>query len=199
MAQVRIRFSFNLNDRFELPSEGLKDVVTKYRQAWQKKEKRIMRGLEKVSGLTFFPNVIDCYIANTKKTSNITSPLIIGGGYRPQDFVHVLTHELIHILAEDNTQNYNWHKAAVAAYPTFHPYVAYHIMTNAVFEALYSEYLHNSDVIIGASENLQLYSRPDLHRPAWEVIETEGYKRVLEKIRAKQRVTPQRFFVEEEE
>ncbi len=197
MALVRIRSSFVLNDRFELPGEGLRKVVTEYRKAWQKKEKKIMKGLAEITGLAFFPNVIDCYIANARKFSNISSPLIIGGGHKPQEFVHVLTHELTHILAEDNKENYNWHKAAEEAYPKVHKHVAYHIMTNAVFEALYTDVLHDTDVIIWATENTHLFSRADLHRPAWEIIEAEGYQNVLQKIKDNQSVVPKQFFSEE--
>lgn len=198
MAFVRIRSSFILNDRFELPSEGLQKAVTGYRRAWQKKEKNIMSGLEKITSLTFFPNVIDCYIANAKKFSNISSPLIIGGGYKPPEFVHILTHELMHILADDNTQKYNWHKAAEAAYPKVHKYVAHHIMTNAVFEALYTDIFHDTDIIIWATENIHFFSRPDLHRSAWETVEKEGYQNVLQKVRNKQVITTQHFFADEE-
>lgn len=197
MALVRIRSSFILNDRFELPSEGLRKVVSGYRKAWQKKEKKIMTGLSKITGLAFFPNVIDCYITNAKKFSNISSPLIVGGGYKPQEFVHILTHELTHILAEDNKQGYNWHKAAEAAYSKLHKHVAHHVMTNAVFEALYTDVLHNTDVIIWATEHIHLFTRSDLHRSAWEVIEAEGYQNVLQKVTDKQVVAPQQFFSEE--
>ena len=58
MTLVRIQSSFLLNDRFELPTKGLERAVKAYQKAWGKVGSKIIRGLERVTGLTFFPNVI---------------------------------------------------------------------------------------------------------------------------------------------
>ena len=190
---MRIQSSFLLNDRFELPTEGLDKAVVGYQRAWKKTGPKIVKGLEKVTGLTFAPNIIDCYIANTKFKGNISNPLIIGGAYKPADFVFVLTHELVHLLADDNQEDYNWHEVAKKLYPKEEKFVAYHIMTNAIQEALYTDVLKNIDLVIqfiSMSDELYL---GETHKPAWDIVEREGYKSVLQKFKDAQFKTKKKF------
>lgn len=193
MTLVRIQSSFLLNDRFELPTDGLDKAVAGYQKAWKKVEKKIIEGLEKVTGLTFFPNVIDCYIANIRFKGNISNPLIIGGAYTPAKFVFVLTHELAHLLADDNKQDYNWHEVAKKLYPKEEKFVAYHIMTNAIQEALYTDVMKNTDLVIQFIEMSDELYLGETHKPALDIVEGEGYKAILKKFKDNQFKTTKKF------
>lgn len=177
---VRIQQSHLLNERFELPSEGLDRVVKSYREAWDKQSERTISGLEEVTGLTFAQNYIDCYIINPNEEGAISYPLIIGGGYKPREFTLLLSHELAHILADDNEQRQNWHERAKLLYPKEEEYVANHILAHAVLEALYTEVFHDTDSII---RDIRYRENYPLHKRSWDIVSEQGYKHIIQTIK----------------
>ncbi|MEK7557573.1 MAG: hypothetical protein AAB538_06330, partial [Patescibacteria group bacterium] len=136
---------------------------------------------------------IDCYIANVRFKGNISNPLSIGGAYTPSQFVFVLTHELAHLLADDNKQDYNWHEVAKKLYPKEEKFVAYHTMTNAIQEALYTDVMKDTDLVIQFIEMSDELYLGDTHKPAWDIVEKEGYKAVLKKFQDNQFKTAKKF------
>ena len=193
MMEVRIQSSFLLNERFELPTEGLAEVVDRYRKAWEKVSQKTITGLEKVTGLPFSHSLIDCYIANSQSRDQISHPLVIGGGYTNREFLNALIHSLIHILADDNQQDYNWHEVAKKLWPKQETFVAYHIMTNAVQEALYTDIMNNTDLVINLISESRDLNRGETHAKAWDVVEEKGYQKVLQDLKDNSFVTDKKF------
>jgi len=190
MTEVRIQQSFLLNNRFELPTAGLSDIVAAYQEAWRPKAKKVIKGLEQVTGLNFAENYIDAYIANPDDRTAISHPLIIGGGFKPREFVYVLTHELVHSLADDNEQSVNWHEVSAALFHSEKWPLANHVMVHAVLEAYYTDVLNNIDHVLWDIRFRRSYP---MHTKAWEIVTLQGYQNILAQLKASQFVTDKRF------
>lgn len=113
LPEIRINFSGLLYDNV---SRGLaKDINEKlpavedchiwtanYRTEWAKYEQKILTTITESLGITFYKPVIDVSIAPFFTPQS--DPLIISFAYYPDQFVDILTHELVHVLLTDNNK-----------------------------------------------------------------------------------------------
>ena len=180
---IRLQIGGLLSKKFNLPTDGLDKKFPILNRAWKKQEKKILNGLEKITGLKFLQNYVDVFLVNPNNTPSISNPIIVvvkkGGTDR---FIRVLCHELIHELCADNTTGVNWHFKIQKIFKKETPTAANHVMVHAILEALYTDMLHKPKEIkkdIKHSQKSLDYNR------AWEIVKEGGYKNIIAKLKSK--------------
>lgn len=181
--KTKIRFYINrlLNELFSLDDSGVQEKSDKLEKAWNRKEKDIMTGLKKITGLSFNKNYIDVFLVNREAVkSSISDPLILRVSDNVDRNLCILVHELIHNLMWDNQQNSNWSLKIQKLFPKENRKTAIHISVHAILEALYTDILENPEMIVEDVKRSQ--NSPD-YRRAWEIVKEEGYKNIIKKLK----------------
>lgn len=157
--------------------------VREYTDAWKPYEKKILRGLHEVLGLEYRQNIIDVYIAPWFNA--FSDPLVIGVMREPDEFIDILTHELIHRLLTDNTTlPYDtwllsrWEKL----FGKGHSIVCLiHIPVHAVHKAIYLDILKAPERLKRDITGNQKSQSID-HVKAWEYVERHDYRAIIKKL-----------------
>jgi antirestriction protein ArdC len=166
---------------------SIKDVdkiVGSYQKAWLKYEKVIMEGMLKTTGLKFHQNTIDVYIAPW--FSAFSDPIVIGIKYQPDNFVDVLTHELLHRLLTDNTQigslklMSKW-KTLFGKRHTFGTIV--HIPVHAIHKAIYLDILKQPSRLQREIDDMETFKAIDYIK-SWNYVQKNDYKRIIKSLLA---------------
>lgn len=164
-------------------SEWTAQKVDQYRKAWRPQERKILRGLVELLGLSFRQNVIDVYVAPYFPTSG--DPLIISTAHEPNVFADILTHELIHRLMTDNTTTPHTLRLSPKLECLYgkRPYAELvHIPVNAIHKALYLDILASPELL---ERNIALnkeYDDTSCIR-AWNYVNSHDYKEIIARLR----------------
>lgn len=159
----------------------MKQVVARYKKAWEPYEKRVIHGMCEVLGLEFRQNTIDVYIAPWFYA--FSDPMIVGVTYAPDRFVEVLAHEIIHRLLTDNVQTEhgtmyaNEWKKLFGYDHTFKTIV--HIPVHAVLQAIFDDVLH--EPARTKNDRKLCRERPD-YDAAWACVEKNGYRTIIKQL-----------------
>ena len=164
-----------------LSDDEYKKIAASYRKAWQPYEKRILKGLYDLLGLHFRQNVIDVYIAPWMNA--YSDPMVIGVMFKPDRFVEILTHELIHrfldennVVSRDERLMDEWKK--MFGKHSFN--VIVHIPVHALMQAIFDDVLHEPQ---RTTHDKKLCEQWEPYHNAWKYVEKVGYKEVIEKLR----------------
>ena len=166
----------------ELPGdEKLEEIVEAYREAWKPYEKKVIEGMCEILGLDFRQNTIDVYIAPWFLA--FSDPMVIGIKSKPDRFVDILTHEILHRLLTDNTRDEypmdyvaKWEKL----FGKDHSFVTLvHIPVHAAHKALLLDVLDEPKRL---ERDIALCSKHEDYKKAWEYVEKNGYKEIIEKL-----------------
>ncbi len=157
--------------------EVLEKRIENYRSEWQKNETKILNAMCKSLGLNFKRNIIDVHIVSGNQRQ-FSHPLVIKSGFSPSDFVDVLTHELIHILLTDNTDNIPTLKNLFPTYFAESYLTLNHILVQAVLKYIYLDILNEPKKLKANIASSKKHSTPDYSR-AWEIVEKEGYLNII--------------------
>ncbi len=165
------------------PPEVTKKRVKDYKKAWDPYEKKILRAIQKVTGLKFKQNYIDVYIAPF--FAAFSDPLVIGTRNEPDAFVDVLTHELIHRICEDNTKypfmkEPDWAKVFGKDYSEN---TLAHIQVHAIHKAIYLDYLKEPERLERDIHSSRTYRNAESYKEAWDYVEKNGYKEVIKQFK----------------
>jgi hypothetical protein len=146
-----------------------------YKEEWSKKGGEILDALCKITTLTFRRDVIDVYIVsgNPRQFSN---PIVIKGSFLPDEFVDVLTHELIHRLFVLNSLPKKIIINEKCSTET--DSVKNHILLHALLKYIYLDILSEPNRLTSNIERSKKHSTKDYVR-AWEIVEKEGYKNLI--------------------
>ena len=155
----------------------VKERVKKYKEEWFKYEKKILEGVCEILDLNFSQNIIDVHIVsgNDRQFSN---PVVIKSGFKPDEFIRSITHELIHRLFSDNLQNVVTSKIFLEMFPDKNELVRNHIITHAVLKFAYLDILENSEMVNKDTEMSSKSSFPE-YKQAWDIVEERGYKELI--------------------
>ncbi len=159
-------------------------IVDSYQKEWKKYEVKILNGVQKITGLQFRQNVIDVYIAPWFIA--FSDPMVIGVTQKPDKFIDVLTHELIHRILTDNLSipHDYWlldeFKKLFGAEHDFNTVI--HIPVHAIHEKIYLDTLKEPARLhrdkFGWGEDAQAeYSK------AWDYVEKEGADKIIERLK----------------
>lgn len=179
-AKIRLHIKHKLHQRFNLGTDELQEKFLKLKRVWGGEEKKIVNGLEKITGLHFKKNYMDVYLINPDGRPSISSPTIVKIQDNEYDTIRIIVHELIHNLMWDNKEEADWSVAVQKLFNRENKKTAIHISVHAILEALYIDTLEKPDEIIKDVEECQ--KRPDYSR-AWEIVKKEGYKNIIKKLK----------------
>lgn len=160
------------------------EIVLKYRKAWKPVEQKILTAMCDITGLTFYQNVIDVYIAPWFNA--FSSPLIIGVTKTPEKFVDVLTHELLHRLFVDNkiktpkTELLEEWKKLFGIDLNFTAIV--HIPVHAVHKAIYLDILKSPKRL---KDDVEEYNKLKIedYITAWNYVEKHGHENIIKQLK----------------
>lgn len=164
------------NDWIPPEREKVLERIKNYNEEWAKYERKILSGICDVSGLNFKRNIIDVHIVsgNSRQFSN---PIVIKSGFSTDEFVDVLTHELIHMLFQDNIDIFPT-KILDEMFPNESKTTKNHIITYAVLKYIYLDTLRDSSRLERNILNSKKHSSSDYIR-AWDIVEEEEYNELI--------------------
>lgn len=117
-------------------------------------------------------------------------PLVISAKYPPDEFVDVLTHELIHHMLVENTSGKDLFPIARRYAPTADRRTAVHVLVHAIHQFVYVDVLRAPKRL---ERDRAWAQRHPAYRRAWEIVERRGYHTILRDIRAMAPRSPERY------
>ncbi|KKQ21266.1 MAG: hypothetical protein US33_C0006G0016 [Parcubacteria group bacterium GW2011_GWC1_36_9] len=164
------------NDWMPPQKKEIANRIKNYRIEWAKQEDKILQGICKILDLDFKRNIIDVHIVSGNPR-DFSEPLIMKGGYTPEDFVDTLSHELIHILLQDNVE-----KIPITILSKMFPkesnLTKNHIITYATLKYIYLEIFKDESKLNKNIKKSLKSSLPDYSR-AWKIVEEKGYGQLI--------------------
>ena len=125
--------------------EGIQERIDKNSEIWRKGEKEIVTAMQKIVGLNFYQNIIDVYIVYGWKSA-FSSPMVLSMRYEGEEFIDVLTHELLHRLITDNIQKKKYKEWLSETYPEVtDKSTLNHIAIHAIHKEIYLNVLKRPD------------------------------------------------------
>jgi len=166
-------------ENIEIPNEEVVlERIKNYRKAWRPKERIILNGLTEASGLSFKRNTLDVYIVSLNPRQ-FSSPIVIKSGFESEDFVDVLTHELIHALLTDNIYLVDDRPYWIKKFPEETQTTYNHILLSAIQTYIYLDVLKDQERLQRNIKRDEQHSNND-YLKAWEIVDKMGgYKEVL--------------------
>lgn len=170
------------NDKL-VDDDDMKRIVEFYQNAWSPYEEKILKGMSETFDLEFRHNVIDVYIAPW--FFGFSDPLVIGVVHKPDVFIDILTHELLHRLFTANTiydidkseKNLEWRKL----FGEEHDFkTLVHIPVHAGLKAIYLDVLNQPQRL---QRDIETSQKNPGYKEAWEYVETHDYKELNEKLK----------------
>ena len=169
------------NDWVPPQKEGIDRRVENYKTEWVKYEEKILKGLIEITGLDFKNQIIDVHIVSGNPRQ-ISNPLIIKSGFLPDEFVDVLTHELLHRLLTINkikkeimvSEKYTEETVATQN----------HIIVHALLKYIYLDILKDDSRLRKNIEDSKKHSTNEYAR-AWDIVEKEGYMKLINEFKDK--------------
>lgn len=159
------------------------EIVHEYTEAWRPYEHQILEAMTDILQLEFRQNIIDVYIAPWFWA--FSEPMVIGVVHKPDRFVDILTHELLHRLLTDNTSIASdknmvpvWRKLFESDLP-FKTIV--HIPVHAVHTAIYLDYLKEPQRLQRDKAADKKHAAEDYVR-SWEYVAQHGYKDIIKQL-----------------
>lgn len=92
------------------PSDEVVEAKTKaFQKIWAENGDKILNAMQDITGLSYTRNHVDISIVKGNPRSH-SNPIVIKSGWIPDEFLEVVTHELIHNLIADNEVicQHNW-------------------------------------------------------------------------------------------
>jgi hypothetical protein len=164
--------------------EEVDAIVHAYQKAWAPFEAQILTAMTELLDLDFRQNVIDVYIAPWFNA--FSDPLVIGVTKQSDEFIDVLTHELIHRLLIDNKMSPHDSLFADEWYTLFgknHSFnTLIHIPVHAVHEAIYLDVLKMPERLERDKQNVTNSDNTD-YIQAWEYVDTHGHDIIIDQLK----------------
>jgi hypothetical protein len=165
--------------KLSTPDE-IKERVKKYRESWKPREKQILQGIQESLQLQFLPYPITVHVVPFP--NSISTPLIISSGTGTDYFIDILTHELIHQLFSDNESKVEWYRIPTEMYPEEkNGAVRIHIIVHAAHKHIYLNVLSEPKRL---ERDLEKSQKSPIYKKAWEIVERDGYKEIIEKFKS---------------
>ncbi len=102
--KVWIKADPRYTDWVSPPITEVKEKALLFSEIWKIKGGNILDGICSNSGLIFKRNYIPVYIVSGN-TRTFSDPIVIRSGFLDEEFVNMVTHELIHCLFVDNAHS----------------------------------------------------------------------------------------------
>ncbi len=164
--------------------EWMEKRVADYKKAWNPLEHKILTAMTELLDLSFRQNIVDVYVAPWFNA--FSDPMVIGVMKEPDEFIDILTHELIHRLLTDNTAVPHetmllneWQKL----FGKKHSFgTVVHIPVHAVHKAIYLDTLKQPERLKRDIDNNKIYDATD-YINAWDYVDKHDYTEIIEQLR----------------
>jgi hypothetical protein len=157
-------------------AERMKKIIQEYRTEWAEYENKILPGICGILNLEFLHNIIDVHIVSCW-TSAMSSPLIIPSYCPVEQFPHTLTHELLHRLLSDNTQNVDTYQIRDKMFPSdLTSRTRNHIIVHAVHKEIFLEILNRPDFL---SREIERCQKASDYKASWDYVEKNGHLKII--------------------
>lgn len=198
LPEIRIKNGWHLDDALrglyeEIPESIIKEkgysiqtkeeVVEKiplYEAEWKKYESKVLQAMSDILELEFYKTVLDVYVVGAYKAA-FSTPLVMSAKYRPDMFIDVLTHELIHVLLTDNDKNIKvreiWNKMFPEA---INITSRNHILVHAVHKEIYLKYLEAPERL---ERDLKKCEKRPGYADAWKIVNERGHMNIIEEFK----------------
>lgn len=171
-------------DKTLADDDWMEKRVSDYRKAWKPFEKKILTAMTDLLELSFRQNIIDVHIAPWFNA--FSDPMVIGVMKEPDEFVDILTHELLHRLLTDNTTVPHetmlldeWHKL----FGKEHAFgTVVHIPVHAVHKAIYLDVLNAPERLARDVSGNKKYKATD-YINAWNYVDKHGYMKIISQLK----------------
>lgn len=166
----------------------------KYREAWREYEDVILRGIVEALDVPFYRSVIDVTLA--PYFGHKSSPLILNFNPDPDVFVDKLTHELLHVIQNDNAvyqsaNHYTDKKLDLSStwrelYGTHDQLTLVHIPLHALHKYIYLDILRDPARLKRELTSLEAShtAAASVYLAAWDYVNQQDYHEMIEPIRA---------------
>ncbi len=164
--------------------EKAKEIVEKRKGTWQPAEKEILEAMCRITGLTFYKKVIDVYMVYGYGGA-FSDPMTISFKAMGDDFIDILTHELIHVILNDNEQGIHGSLWVRKMFPEITDKgVIFHILVHAIHKEIYLA-LNKPERLAADIERSKMKSERDTqplsaYKEAWDIVEKHGSKELIE-------------------
>lgn len=156
--------------------------VKAYKTKWNEYEEKILNGLCDLLDLNFGECPIDVHIVSGNPRQ-ISFPLIIKSGFTPDEFVDVLTHELIHRLFGLNKLG----EVVVfdgSGYEKETETTKKHVIIYAILKYIYLDILNEPKRLETDLQEVKKHS-PNEYERSWDIVDKEGYKKIISDFKVK--------------
>lgn len=158
-------------------------IANKYAKWWSEDGESILEHLCEITGLSFYQNTIDVYVAPWFYAFSV--PMVLGVVFKSKDeLVVVLTHEIIHRLLTDNTAHdyeFNYLKPWRKMFgKEVSRNTLVHIPVHAIMMKLFTDVMKRPDLI--ELDRRQVSKYPD-YAAAWKYVDENGHDAIIEKLR----------------
>ncbi len=166
------------------PIEFCQQRIKEYSDAWHSKSKKILLGMQNIYELNFYRPVIDAIVAPFFRP--MSQPIILNFRHEADQFIDVLTHELLHNLFNDNhkvnylTQNNLLEQWKDLFGRDIETKVLVHIMVHAGLKAIYLDVLNDPYRLERDIKECQQWPA---YKAAWDYVENNNYQAINEKIK----------------
>lgn len=175
--QALTKLSQKIKDKSYPGEEEIEKKVESYKAAWISYEEKILKGISDILELEFFQDIIDVYIVG--RAQSFSDPMIVASTFEPDEFIDVLTHELLHRLLTDNTKKLNVVKIWSEMFPRKERLTRNHIILYAVHKYLYLEVLKEEQRF---KQDIERTKNPE-YKDAWNIVEEEGYEKIIDQFK----------------
>ena len=162
-----------------LTKEEVLEKIENYKKEWSKNENIILEGMQEILELRFSHNIIDVYVVTVSRGS-FSDPVVIPSKFSPEQFVDILTHELIHRLMSANANNILIGKILMNTFPDESKLTRIHILLHAVHKHIYLNVLQSESRL---NANIERHEKFPAYKKSWEIVEKYGYQELIEKIK----------------
>ena len=178
-----IKQNSNLSKRKLLEEADIFDVVKQLEKLWNPFENKILKEISTILKLDWQEKGIICYIVSNGR--GISDPMTIGiNRRRPEKIIHTLIYELTHRIF---TQDKNKKKAGTAwncirrKYESESRITQIHVVCHSLLKHLYLKFFDEKSL----REDIQKCQKNEEYRKAWEIVECDDYRKIIEKFVSK--------------
>ncbi|MFA7170532.1 MAG: hypothetical protein WC180_00920 [Candidatus Paceibacterota bacterium] len=164
------------------PYKTLAGKIKKIEKAWEKDGEKILREIEKSSGLKWQEKKIQCFVVGRSIAFSYPLTIMVYDDYPIDYVVDVLTHELIHQIFIQNGKQGELYKAWTYFYRKYKAeeestiiHIPVHAIHYQVFMKLFDENRLRREI-----DYAKKY--PDYKR-AWEIVMEKGAENIIEEFR----------------
>jgi len=189
--EIRFLYSWFLDPLFALqhaaaapdapyPSrEATTERLHTFVRLWNEEGEMMKHAMQESLGLSFFPNVVDVHVVGAGKRC-FSSPVILVGTIPDESLVDVLTHELLHLLLNDNTVRLDLRAVHETMFPGLETPTRNHVLVHAAHRAIYLDTLHDPARL---ERNKLRDADSPAYMDAWRIVEERGHADILEELR----------------